>query len=57
MILVALERGFVNSVIEPGQQFEVPDDFVIPSWAKKKGRKAKEEAEPAEEPSAGDSVI
>lgn len=33
MILTAKERGFDGRAVrEPGEQFEVADDFVVPSW-------------------------
>lgn len=57
MILTATERGFYGAVIEPGQSFEAPDDFFVPTWAKKAKKGTEPDIEVPEQPVPGASVI
>lgn len=60
MILVAKELAFYDlKLIEPGQSFQVPDDFVIPAWAEKakKGTKPEVVLTPPVESNHEDAVI
>jgi len=42
MQVIANERGFFGAVREPGEEFEVPDDTVIPAWFSKAGEEGQE---------------